>query len=49
MCGIYERRPHTCREFETHDKDGRVNERCTIARATLGLSALSDLNNVNQV
>jgi Fe-S-cluster containining protein len=44
-CGIYERRPTTCREFDTHDEHGHVDERCTVARAALGLPALSDLNN----
>jgi Fe-S-cluster containining protein len=41
-CSIYPLRPTPCREFETHEADGRVNERCNAARAALGLAPLTD-------
>ncbi|MEY2689628.1 MAG: hypothetical protein RL375_3827, partial [Pseudomonadota bacterium] len=38
-CSIYAKRPSPCREFDAWDAEGRVNERCTQARAGIGLPA----------
>jgi Fe-S-cluster containining protein len=40
-CSIYDKRPSPCREFDAWDDQGRVNERCTKARAGIGLPPLA--------
>jgi uncharacterized protein len=42
-CTIYEKRSTPCREFETHETDGSVNETCNRARAHYGLPPLTPL------
>lgn len=39
-CGIYERRPSPCREFEPWQPDGSANPDCQRVRARFGLPAL---------
>jgi uncharacterized protein len=41
-CTIYDRRPSPCREFAWHGEGGQRNERCTAARADIGLAPLPD-------
>lgn len=44
-CGIYERRPSVCRNFQPAWAEGPAGARCLEARARLGLEPLRNIRN----
>lgn len=42
-CTIYDKRSSTCRNFNSHNADGSVNDNCSKARAHYGLPPLAPL------